>query len=91
MKSLQHCQDPGKARENFIPANRDQVITTLEFSFWSFITLKGRKSISLSNFPGSNMHVQIGCNCNLIASYFKRIQTNKKNTATEVNSQISSY
>ena len=29
MKSLEHCRDPGKARQNFIPANRDHVITTL--------------------------------------------------------------
>ena len=28
MKNLQHCRDPGKPGQNFIPANRDHVITT---------------------------------------------------------------
>ena len=33
MKSLQYCRDSGKAGQNFIPAKRDHVITTLEDRF----------------------------------------------------------
>ena len=29
MKSLQHCRDPGKTGQNFIPANQDHGITNL--------------------------------------------------------------